>query len=94
MQNILRASPRLAMIIEVNPKALHAAGSSPKSLLSLLESYEFVARLILPNGRLASLENKSFEGSTNLLCLRTPLWEELMIGHVDPSSQNQPVGLT
>jgi len=77
MKRTLSNNPHLAMIVEVNPNALRAAGSSPQLLLELLASHGFVPRLIMPDGHLADPEDQAFDGGPNLLCLRATQGEEL-----------------
>jgi len=77
MRSMLSANPQLAMIVEVNPIALRAAGSSPEQLLGLLRQYGFLPQLIEPNGRLALPADQDFSGGPNLLCLRGDSWDAL-----------------
>ncbi|MSP13030.1 MAG: FkbM family methyltransferase [Chloroflexi bacterium] len=79
MKRILSANPQLAMIIEINPNALSAAGSSPQSLLECLAAQGLVSREILPDGRLADPQNRDFKGGPNLLCLRPEQWRRLSL---------------
>jgi FkbM family methyltransferase len=78
MVQLLSNANHLAIIIEVNPNALHAAGSTPQILLTLLASYGFLTRQILPNGDLADSKNQNFGESPNFLCLRPTQWVELL----------------
>lgn len=84
MKQLLSATPRLAMIVEVNPNALRSAGSSPQLLLALLAAHGYISRLILPDGRLLDPKGQSFDGAPNLLCLRPAEWEDLY--HADTAS--------
>jgi FkbM family methyltransferase len=77
MRNTISANPRLSMVIEINPAALAAAGSSPRSLIRQIVGYGFVPRLIAPDGRLLDPHNQSFDGGPNLLCMRAEQWERL-----------------
>jgi len=77
MKRTLSANPQLAMIIEINPNALGAAGSSPQLLLERIAAQGFISRLIMPDGRLEDPQNCEFEGGPNLLCLRPERWDAL-----------------
>jgi FkbM family methyltransferase len=77
MKRTISANPQLTMIIEINPNALNAAGSSPQSLLESIAALGFISRLIMPDGRLEDPQNYGFEGGPNLLCLRPERWDLL-----------------
>ncbi|HKV06871.1 MAG TPA: FkbM family methyltransferase [Thermoanaerobaculia bacterium] len=73
MSRLLAASPRAALLIELNPRALACGGSSAEDLLERIGSLGFEPWIVLPDARLEAPEGRSWEfeeGAPNLLCLR------------------------
>lgn len=73
MERLLAASPEVALLVELNPRALECGGSTAEDLLARLRGLGFDPRIVLPDGRLASAEGKDWSGfaeAVNLLCQR------------------------
>lgn len=74
MRNAVSRSKNLAMIVELNLKALQLAGKNPSLFLNQLENMGFEVQAILPNGRIKPVDDFSWhlakEGYLNLFCLK------------------------
>lgn len=73
MERLLAASPRAALLVELNPRALECGGTSAEGLLERLRGLGFDPRIVLPDGGLAPTEGKDWSGfaeAVNLLCQR------------------------
>ena len=70
MRNTIRNSPSLAMVVEMNPVALAAAGFTPADLLTTIKSLGFLPRVIASNARLIPPADVYQGPCINLLCVR------------------------
>ncbi len=73
MERLLAASPRAALLVELNPRALECGGATAEGLLACLRGLGFEPRIVLPDGGLEIAEGKDWSGftdSVNLLCRR------------------------
>jgi hypothetical protein len=76
MERLLSASPRAALLVELNPRALECGGGTAEGLLARLRGLGFDPRIVLPDGGLAPAERAAgedgsgFSEAVNLLCLR------------------------
>lgn len=66
---IIHSNPQLAMIIELNPRALPAGGHSPADLVDHIRSYGFSLWEIQPDERLTPVSLTEPRLTRNLLCL-------------------------
>lgn len=70
MQQIVRRSPRLAMLVEYNPDALRAGGFEPMQMLADLSAMGFAFQRVFADGSLGTLD-ASCDDLVNLLCVRS-----------------------
>jgi FkbM family methyltransferase len=75
MTNTIKNNPSLAMIIELNPAGLRAAGHEPRNLLELLASLGYIAREISIDNQLLEPDLVETQRSCNLLCLTPEAWK-------------------
>ena len=80
MKRTFAENPEIVIMIEVNPTALTAFGSSAEALIEQLDTLGFVSRLILPDGHLVDPLGTTIEGGPNLLCMREHGWKDLTLG--------------
>lgn len=78
MRQTIESTPDLVLVIEINPRALECAGSSPDLLIDAIESSDLVPRLIDPDGGLAEPRGHAFDDAPNLLCMRQHMWDRLI----------------
>ena len=80
MRGAISDNPDLVLVIEVNPRALECAGSTPEQLMSSIEAFGLVPRLIDPKGQLIDPRGPLLDDAPNLLCMRQHMWEQLARG--------------
>jgi FkbM family methyltransferase len=73
----LRDQAQTAMIVELNPPALRAAGSSASDLVSVVRSYGYDPYVIQDYPRLGWPAPESSQAVQDLLCLSRAHWKEL-----------------
>jgi FkbM family methyltransferase len=73
MKGLISTNPHLALIMEINPKALEVGGSSVNDLLMIITDYHLIPRIILSDGRLSNIENRSIKETTTILCLKSTI---------------------
>lgn len=74
MRETLDRNPHLVMIVELNPRALKAAGLAPSDLIQLIDTLGYKAREIRPDGVLGEPYEDRSDASRNLLCMREAAW--------------------
>lgn len=77
MSRVISDAPDIVLVVEVNPRALECAGSSPPELIESLEALGLLSRLIDADGNLVEPRGQRFDDAPNLLCMRKHMWTRL-----------------